>query len=52
MSNAIEWLEQCGWAGWLEDQLTGEIVVDNGDTFRDVGALKSHPNYTAARSQR
>lgn len=36
MSDAIKWLEDCGWRGWTEDQLTGEITTSHGDTFKDA----------------
>jgi hypothetical protein len=42
MSEAFEWIKSGGWAGWLEDQLTGEVITSEGDTFKSADELKKY----------
>lgn len=40
-SRDIEWLRSCGWAGWLEDQITGEVVTSHGEVFTSASGLRT-----------
>lgn len=37
----IKWLIDCGWAGWCQDLLTGEIYTAAGDTFAGAKELRA-----------
>lgn len=49
-----KWLSDCGWCGWLEDLLTGEVVTHHGDAFASVtelrGWLESLPKWPRVRN--
>lgn len=38
--SALEWLNDCGWRGWLHDQLTGEMCNSYGDKWESPAKLQ------------